>query len=281
MASSLAYYALLSVAPLLLLAVSIAGWFLGESMARQHVAKILSTRLGDEAELTIAAFLERAGDPTDSVWGAVFGLVTLLVGASAAFSELQFAMNLIWGVTPRSGRGFWGMVRDRFMCFAMVGSVAVLLVGLLLIGGLLALIGKYVGDLPGGLTLWMGIDYALSVTSVAVLFALSYKLVPDVVIPLREVLPGAMLAAMMFALGELVLGIYLEVLAAPKPQGAAGSIVVLVIWFYYSSQILFYGAEFTKVRAMARGVRIVPRRHAIRTHAALDDPTLSTSDDRR
>jgi membrane protein len=274
MSSSLAYYALLSVAPLLLLTVSIAGWFLGESTARQHVAKILSTRLGEEAEVAIAAFLDYAGDPTDSLWGTIFGLFMLVVGASAAFTELQFAMNTIWEVAPRPGRGLWGMVHDRWVCYVMVGGVALLLLGLLLIGASMALIGNRIGELPGGLTLWLAVDYVLSVGSVAVLFALSYKLVPDVVIPLREVLPGAILAALMFAFGELVLGIYLEVWAAPKPQGAAGSIVVLVIWLYYSSQILFYGAEFTKVRAKARRVRIAPRPHAMRTHTVLDDPTV-------
>jgi membrane protein len=274
MSSSLAYYALLSVAPLLLLTVSIAGWFLGESTARRHVAKILSTRLGEEAEVAIAAFLDYAGDPTDSLWGTIFGVLMLVVGASAAFTELQFAMNTIWEVAPRPGRGLWGMVHDRCVCYVMVGGVALLLLGLLLTGASMALIGNRIGELPGGLTLWLAIDYVLSVGSVAVLFALSYKLVPDVVIPLREVLPGAILAALMFAFGELVLGIYLEVWAVPKPQGAAGSIVVLVIWLYYSSQILFYGAEFTKVRAKARRVRIEPRPHAIRTHTVLDDPTV-------
>jgi membrane protein len=274
MSSSLAYYALVSVAPLLLLAVSIAGWFLGEPTARQQVAKILASRLGDEAEAVIEAFLDYASDPTDSLLGTSFGLLMLVVGASAAFSELQFAMNTIWDVTPRADRGFWGMVRDRLTCFAMVGGVALLLLGLFLIGGAMMLIGKYVGDLPGGLTLWIGVDFALSVLAVAVLFALSYKIVPDVVIPLREVWPGAMLAAAMFTLGEVALGIYLEVWAIPKPQGVAGSIVVLVIWLHYSSQILFFGAEFTKVRAKARGVRIQPRRQAVRRRVVLDDATL-------
>lgn len=273
LSSSLAYYALLSAAPLLLLAVSIAGWFLGEETARSHVAAFLASRLGEDAEASIQAFLDYASDPTDSVIGAIGGLLMLVVGASGGFAELQFAMNSIWGVTARSGRGLSGIVRDRCVCFAMVGGVAVLLLGLLLIGGVLALLGNQVGRLPGGVTLWRAVDFVLSIGAVTVLFALSYKVVPDVVLPLRDVLPGAALAAVMFALGELALGIYLDVWASPKPQGTAGSIVVLVIWIHYSSQILFYGAEFTKVRATARGVPIEPRRHAMRMRVVVENPT--------
>lgn len=274
LSSSLAYYSLLSVAPLLVLAVSIAGWFLGEQSARRYVAAILASRLGDDAEAAIHSFLDYASDPTDSVVGAITGLLMLFVGASAAFAELQFSMNKIWEVTPKSGRGIWGMVRDRFFCFAMVGGVAVLLLGLLLVGGVLSLLGNHIGALPGGVLLWRVVDFLLSIVAVAALFALSYKLVPDVVVSLRDVLPGAILAALMFALGELALGTYLDVWATPRPQGTAGTIVVLVIWLHYSSQILFYGAEFTKVRAASKGVAIAPRRHAMHTHRVVDNPTL-------
>ncbi len=273
LASSLAYYALLAVAPLLVLAISIAGWFLGDEAARKTVVAMLASRIGDEAEAAIHAFIDHASDPTDSIVGTIVGLLMLIVGASAAFGELQFAMNRIWEVTPKPGRGLWGMLRDRFVCFAMVGGVAMLLLGLLLVGGAMALIGNHIGALPGGVTLWRVVDFLLSIVVVVVLFALSYKIVPDVVVPLRDVLPGALLAAAMFALGELALGSYLDVWATPKPQGAAGSIIVLVIWFYYSSQILFFGAEFTKVRAASRGIAVQARRHAQFTRAVVDNPT--------
>ncbi|MEY4579701.1 MAG: hypothetical protein RL701_4404 [Pseudomonadota bacterium] len=267
MSSSLAYYTLLSLAPLLVLAVSIAGLFMGDEAARGHIAEALTKRLGDDAgdmSLVVEAIIESARDPADSVIGTLIGSVVLVVGASGAFGELQSAMNTIWEVEPKKGRGFWGLVRDRVICFTMVGSVALLLLALLLVWALMAWLGTRVGALPGGLVLWQAVDLALSIVAVTLLFALSYKTVPDVRIPFREVLPGAFLTALMFALGELALGLYLRYSAVPKPQGAAGSVIVLVVWVYYAGQILFYGAEFTKARAAARGVHVQPRQHAMR-----------------
>ena len=271
LSSSLAYYLLVSIAPLLLLAVSIAGLLLGEEDARRHVSSMLLGRFGEDAKLAIDAFLYYTSDQTDSVIGTTLGLFALFGGASAALGELQSAMNTVWEVAPRPGRGLRGILRDRVVSFAMVGGVALLLLVLLVVGGALALIGKHVGTLPGGVALWQGVDFALSIVAVTALFALSYKLVPDVVIPLREVLPGAFLTGGLFLLGELALGIYLTIWTVPKPHGVAGSIVVLVIWLHYSSQIMFYGVEFTKVRAAARGIDIVPRRNAVRLRRANDD----------
>lgn len=272
MSSSIAYYALLSLAPLLLLAVSIAGMFLGDEAARGHVADTLTKRLGDEAGLAIESIIGAAKDPMESGISTGVGLFMLFIGASGVFGELQSAMNTIWEVHPRPGRGLFGLVRDRFVCFAMVGSVALLLLVLLLVGALMAVIGTRLGDLPGGVTLWQAVDFGLSLVNVSVLFALTYKTVPDVKIPVREVWPAALLTTLMFAFGEFALGIYLRLSAVPKPYGVAGSFVVLVTWVYYSGQILFYGAEYTKVRAAARGVKIPPRRHAVRVRKAVSAP---------
>jgi len=191
-------------------------------------------------------------------------LVIIVIGASGAFSELQSAMNTIWEVAPRPRRGLRGLVRDRCVCFAMVGSVAVLLFVLLVIGALLAVLGTRIGTLPGGIVLWQVVDFALSVIAVTVLFAVSYKTVPDVIIPFAEVWPGAVLTAFLFVLSELALGAYVKYSMVPKPHGAAGAVIVLVMWVYYSGQIFFYGAEFTKVRVATRGVRVPARRHAVR-----------------
>jgi membrane protein len=267
MSSSLAYYTLLSLAPILLLMVSIAGLFLGGAAARTHFASLASQRFGDEAGAIIEAIVLSTSDKEESLVGTQAGLVMIVIGASGMFSELQSAMNTIWEVAPRRGRGFKGLMRDRFVCFAMVGSVAVLLVILLAVGALLAILGSRIGTLPGGIVLWRIVDFALSVVAVTVLFALSYKAVPDVIIPLSEVWPGALLTAFLFVLSELAFAAYLQYSMVPKPTGVAGSVVVLVTWVYYTGQIFFYGAEFTKVRAAARGVLIVPRRHAVRVQA--------------
>lgn len=268
MSSSIAYYALLSLAPTLLLAVSFAGFFMGDQEARSRVADLLTTRLGDKAGAAVESIIVATDDAEESGLGTFLGFLMLFIGASGVFGELQSAMNTIWKVAPRPGRGLWAMLRARFFCFAMVGSVAVLLLALLVVGALLALLGARIGSLPGGVVVWQVVDFSLSLIAVAALFAITYKIVPDVQIPLRDVWPGALLTALMFAVGELGIGLYLSYWAVPKPTGAAGALVVLVIWVYYSGQILFYGAEFTKVRATARGVPIVPRKYAMRTPGA-------------
>lgn len=269
MSSSLAYYTLLSLAPIILLTVSIAGLLVGGDAARGQIAALVAQRFGEEAGAVFEAFVLSAGDYEDNLIGALISLVMIVIGASGVFSELQFAMNTIWEVAPRAGRGLRGLIRDRFVCFAMVGSVAVMLIVLLAIGALLALFSPRIGSLPGGTVLWQIIDFVLSVIAVTVLFALSYKTVPDMIIPLAMIWPAALLTAAMFVLSEVALAAYLHYSVVPKPQGAAGAVIVLVMWVYYSSQIFFYGAELIKVRVATRGVRVSPRRHAIRVRPAV------------
>jgi membrane protein len=253
----------------LLLTVSLAGLVLGGEEARGHITTLVAQRFGDEAANVFEAFVLSADEAEDNIIGALISLVMIVVGASGVFSELQFAMNTIWEVAPRPGRGFKGLIRDRFICFAMVGGVAVLLIVLLAIGALLALLGTRIGSLPGGIVLWQIIDFVLSVVAVTVLFSLSYKTVPDVIIPLVMIWPAALLTAAMFVLSELALAAYLHYSVVPKPQGAAGAVIVLVMWVYYSGQIFFYGAELIKVRVATRGVRVTPRPHATRVRPAI------------
>jgi len=264
MSSSLAYYTLLSLAPLLLLAVSIAGLFLGDEAARGHIARSLASRFGEQAGVAIEAAIRSADEPAENILGAVTGILVLLVGASGVLGELQSAMNAIWQVEPRPGRGLRGMLRDRVVCYTMVGSVTLMLVGLLLAAALLTLLDKHVGKLPGGLRLWQTVDVVLSLVAIVLLFAVTFKTVPDVKLTFRDVWPGALLTGLMFVLGELALGYYFALSSSPNPYGAAGASIVLVTWAYYTGQILFFGVEFTKVRAAARGIEIRPRPHAIR-----------------
>jgi membrane protein len=264
MSSSLAYYTLLSLAPLVMLVDSIAGLLVGDQYARNHMVEALTKRLGHEAGLVLEAIFESTGDTVESVTGAIIGLTMLVVGASGAFGELQAAMNTIWGVEPSPGRGFWGILRDRFVCCTMVGGTALIVLILLVAWALMSIVGKHVGSLPGGLLLWQIVDFGLSLVVVAALFALTYKMVPDVQITFREVWPGALLATLLFALGALALAQYLRLSRMPKPYGAVGAVMVLLVWVYYTGQIMFYGAEFTKTRAAARGVEVRTRKHARR-----------------
>lgn len=263
LAAALAYYTVLSIAPLLVVAVSVAGLVFGEEAARGQIAGQLSSVVGPEAGKGIQTLLSNAKAPDDGTIGSIVGIVVLLFGASGVFGELQQSMNSIWKVEPKPGLGVWGWIRARFFSFSMVLGVAFLLLVSLLLSAVLAGIGgAFSTALPGGAWLWEGVNFVVSLGVITVLFALIFKVVPDVEIQWRDVWIGAAVTALLFTLGKFGLGLYLGRASVASPYGAAGSLIVLVIWVYYAAQILFMGAEFTQVYARHRGSRIAPSDHA-------------------
>jgi membrane protein len=264
LSASLAYYTVLSIAPMLVLAVSVAGLFFGEEAARGHIANELSSVVGPEAGKGIQTLLSNAKSPEEGIVGTVVGVVVLLFGASGVFGELQSSMNEIWKVAPKPGRGIWGFLHQRFFSFTMVLGVAFLLLVSLVLSALLAGIGgAFSTALPGGAWLWEGINFLISFGIITVLFALIFRYVPDVEIGWKDVWMGAAVTALLFAIGKFGLGLYLGRASVASPYGAAGSLIVLVIWVYYAAQILFMGAEFTQVYARHRGSRIEPSENAV------------------
>jgi membrane protein len=275
LSASLAYYTALSLAPLLVLAVSIAGLVFGEEAARGHIATELSNVVGEQAGKAIEMLLRNARSPEDGALGSLVGGTVLLFGASGVFGELQTTMNEIWKVTPKPGRGLRDFVRQRFFSFACVLGVAFLLLVSLVMSAIIAALGRYFTEtLPGGAWLWQGLNFLLSLGIITVLFALIFKVVPDVEIAWRDVWMGATVTSLLFSLGKFALGLYLGRASVASPYGAAGSLVALVIWVYYASQILFMGAEFTQVYARLRGSRVAPSDHAVPveiTKTVIDD----------
>jgi membrane protein len=263
-AAALAFYAVLSLAPLLVVAVAVAGMFFGEQAARGQIASALSKVMGESAGEGIQALLAHAQAPAQGAWGSICGGLVLLLGASGVFGELQAALNEVWNVAPKPGRGVVGLVRDRFFSFAMVMGVCFLLLLSLLLSTVLSAAGAlFSSALPGGAELWTLLDFVISMLVIAVLFALILKVVPDIEIAWRHVFPGALATALLFSAGKYLLGLYLGRASVASPYGAAGSVVVLVIWIYYAAQIFLLGAEFTRVFALARGAQVVPSRGAI------------------
>lgn len=263
LAASLAFYTLLSLAPLLVLVVSLAGLVFGDEAARGGVAGQISGLVGEQSADAIQTILANAKKPSSGVLGTVFGVSLLLFGASGVFGELQEAMNVIWEVQPKPGRGVLGLVRDRFFSFTMVLGVAFLLLVSLVFGAALAAMGRFfAAALPGGETLWQAVNAGVSFAVVTGLFATIFKVVPDVKVAWRDVLGGAALTALLFTAGKLLIGLYLGKSGVASPFGAAGSIVVIVIWVYYSAQILFFGAELTRAYARHRGAKVVPTENA-------------------
>jgi len=263
LAAALAYYALLSLAPLLVISVGVAGWFVGAEAARGEVSGQLASVVGAEAAHGIQAVAASAEGPKRGVLSAVVGIVTLFVGASGVFGQLQASLNRIWEVQPKPHRSIWVQAKERFFSFTMVLGVAFLLLVSLVLSSVLSSLGHFFADtLPGGATLWQILNFILSFAIITVLFALIFKVIPDAKVQWRDVWVGAVVTALLFAIGKQLLGLYLGKAAVGSSYGAAGSIVALVVWVYYAAQILFMGAEFTQVQARHRGANIEPAENA-------------------
>lgn len=263
LAASLAFYTLLSLAPLVIIAVSVAGLVFGPEAARGQIARELARVVGPSAAQGIEAVVASARSQTSGTLGTVIGLVTLFVGASGVFGELQYALNTIWEVREKPGRGLIAQIRDRFLSFTMVLGVAFLLLVSLLLSALLSAVGRvFASALPGGELFWQLVNFGFSLLMITVLFALIFKLVPDVLIRWSDVWAGAFATALLFTIGKSLLGLYLGRASIGSSYGAAGSLVVLIVWVYYSAQILFLGAEFTQVQARRRGHDIRPSQRA-------------------
>jgi membrane protein len=264
LAAAMAFYTLLSLAPLVMVAIAVAGLAFGDEAARGYVSDQLSSIVGPEAGEGVETVVQHASAPTTGVLSSIIGIVVLLFGASGVFKELQASLNRIWEVEPKPGRGILGVLRDRFFSFTMVVGVAFLLLVSLVVSTALSAVGKFMSSsLPGGAILWQIVNFFISLTVIALLFALIFKVVPDVKIRWRHVWPGALATALLFTIGKFALGLYLGRASVTSGYGAAGSLVVLVMWVYYATQILFLGAEFTQVYAKHRGAHIEPGRNAV------------------
>ncbi|MBK8901987.1 MAG: YihY/virulence factor BrkB family protein [Anaerolineaceae bacterium] len=266
LSAALAYYTIFSIPPLLIIAIAIAAQLFDRAAVQQQVIDQMSGLVGDPGAEVIESVLENSSESGQSVLAAVISVVTLLLGASGVFAELHNALNTIWEVEPKPGRGIWGTVKDRFFSFTMVLGVGFLLLVSLVISAALAAVNEFIsGALPGLVILAQVINFLVSFGVVTGLFALIFKVVPDVKIAWRDVWIGALVTAFLFTIGKFAIGLYLGNSAPGSTYGAAGSLIVLLLWVYYSAQILFLGAEFTQVYANRFGSRIVADEDAIAT----------------
>jgi membrane protein len=252
--AALAFYSILSLAPLLLIAVAIAALVFGESTAKGELMEQLTGMIGEQGAGAISTMLDHAQKPGSGIVATVFGLATLLFGASGVFAQLQNAMNTIWEVPPKENAGIWDTIRSRFLSFAMVLGTGFLLLVSLVLSAVISGIGSYLGDrFPAFEPISQLSNAVVSFLVVTLLFAMIFKLLPDTDIAWRDVWVGALLTAVLFTIGKFFIGLYLGKAAVGSAYGAAGSLVVLLIWIYYSAQILFFGAELTQVYAKRYG----------------------------
>jgi len=252
--AALAYYTVLSLAPLLVLTVAIAGFFFGAAAVRGDLAHQLQNLMGHESAQAIQTVLKTTYKPGAGIISTVLGILALLFGASGAFNELRDSLNLIWNAPRRAGSGILNEIRSRFFSFAMVLAIGFLLLVSLSLSAGLAAAGKFVGDLlPISAFVLEIFNFLFSFVAITFLFALIYKYVPDVRLDWSDVWIGAAVTSLLFSLGKFLIGFYLGKAAVGSAYGAAGSLVVVLVWVYYSAQIFWYGAEFTQVYATSDG----------------------------
>ena len=256
--AALSYYTVFSLVPLLVLTISIAGLVFGTEAAQQAIMTQIESLVGPQSAAAIKQMLEIAQRPSSGALASAIAVVTLLLGASGVFAQLQDALNTVWSVEPKAGRGLWGTIKDRlFSLMAVLGTGFLLLVSLVLSAALAAFGKMFQGRLPGHEGLLHLADLAISFGVITLLFAMMFKLLPDAKIAWRDVWIGAGLTSVLFTVGKFAIGMYLGKADVGSAYGAAGSLVILLVWVYYSSQILLYGAEFTSVYANRYGSRIV------------------------
>jgi membrane protein len=251
MGAALAYYTVFSVAPLLLIVISVAGLVFGEEAARGEIFAQLAGLMGRQGALAVQGMLEAVNKPREGVIATVIGVVLLLIGATTVFGELQDAMDRIWRAPARDASGgVWSMVRVRLLSFSMVMGIGFLLMVSLVVSAALAALGKWWAPVFGGwAALAQAANFVFSFAMVTAVFAMIYKLMPRVQVQWRDVWVGAGVTALLFAIGKHLIGLYIGKSSVASGYGAAGSLVVVLVWVYYSAQIFLLGAEFTWVYA--------------------------------
>ena len=264
LAAALAYYTIFSLAPLVIIAIEIAGAVFGEEAARGEIERQIQGLVGSAGAEVIQTAIQNANKPdANGGLASLISVIVLLFGASGVFSELQDSLNTIWEVQPKPGRGIKGFVSKRILSFSMVLGIGFLLMVSLIVSAVLSGLSAYMSHLVPGIDWFWGIvNFVISFGVISLLFALIYRFLPDVKITWNDVAIGAIITALLFTIGKTVLGLYLGQGSFASTYGAAGSLVIVLAWVYYSAQILFFGAEFTQVYATKYGSKIVPNENA-------------------
>lgn len=244
--AALAFYSILSLAPLMILVVGIVAVVFGRSTAHDQIIGQVEGMVGKEGGSAIRAMIEHAQKPATGVFASIVGIITMLFGASGVFGELQGALNKMWDVVPEKGGGIWTTIRQKFFSFGIVLAVGFLLLTSLLLSAGLAALGKYFeGILPLPEFVLSGLNFLFSFAGIAILFALIFKYIPATKIAWKDVCVGAIVTAFFFTLEKYLIGLYLGKTAVGSAYGAGGSLVIVIVWIYYSSLIVLFEAEFT------------------------------------
>jgi membrane protein len=247
MGAAIAYYTIFSIAPLLIITMAIAGFFFGAEAAQGQIYAQARSLLGEEGATALQGLVQSASKPAEGVFATIVSLLFMVLGASGVFAELQGAMDRIWQApVSEKQSGLWYLLRRRIFTFGMLLAVAFLLLVSLAVSAFISTIQSLWGPHNSGLEIvWQGINFIVSFVIVSGLFALIFKLLPRVKVAWRDVAVGAILTALLFNIGKFLIGLYIGKTGAVSGFGAAGSVIAMVLWVYYSAQIFLFGAEFT------------------------------------
>jgi len=259
LSAAAAFYTILSLAPTIVIALRVSSTLFGEDAARGELERQVETIVGEHGGRAVQEMIVNAARPASGGWATGLSLATLLFAASTVFAHVQSTLNAIWDVRAAPGRGWMAVLRARLLGFAMVVGVCILLVASLALSAVLAYFRGFFGELPQVLSgVTPAIDAGGSVLVAASLFGLVFKLLPNVRLTWGDVWPGAVVTAVLFTIGKTATGVYLGYSTLASSYGVAGSLVVLLVWIYFSALIFFYGAELTQVYAKLHGSRSVP-----------------------
>lgn len=263
--AAFAYYTVFSLSPLLIVIIAIAGAVFGEEAARGQIQREISGAIGPDAAKSVEDMIKGAAErKSTGIFASIAGIATLLLSSSALFGQLQDSLNTIWEVAPKPGQGFMAVVRQRFLSFSMVLGTGFLMLVSLASSAAVSALGTFMGDLlPIPEFLLHIINFVIGFAVTTLLFAMMYKVLPDAEVQWHDVWVGAILTSLLFGIGRFALGMYLGKSGVSSAYGAAGSLVLILLWIYYAAQILFFGAEFTQVYANKFGSKVKPSPHAI------------------
>jgi membrane protein len=273
MGAALAYYTMFSLAPMLLIVIAVAGMVYGQEAARGEIVLQLSSLIGVDAASAVQGLLESASRPSTSLVASITGLVALIIGATSVFAELQSNLDRIWRApaATKSSTGVIGLLRARFLSFGMLLAIGFLLLVSLVVSAALSALGKWWGVVFVGWEIVLqAVNLVVSFAITTVLFGLIYKVLPRVKVAWRDVWIGAVTTALLFNVGKFLIGFYVGRAGLDSAFGAAGSLIVIMVWVYYSAQIFLLGAEFTWLYAHRYGSRVgerIPELSAIPTRS--------------
>ena len=267
LSGSLAYYTVFSMAPLLVVIISLCGIFLGQEAAQGQVYNQLAGFLGKETALSLQEMIQKAAIGDKGTIAFIIGAVTLLVGATTVFADIQDSINMIWGLKPKPKRGWLKMLQNRFLSFSVIISLGFLLLVSLavtsVLDGFSSRLQARFSDVS--VVLFYIINQVVTLAVISTIFGVIFKVLPDAIIKWRDVILGSMVTAVLFMLGKFGISFYIGSSDVGSTYGAAGSLIVVLLWTYYSSIILYFGAEFTKAYAVKYGSEIHHSHYAVTT----------------